>query len=296
MSRGLDDDARRDIVDRSPDRHVEIRDRASTRADEALTRGLTLPRGEAREIVDCRGREYLLNGSEARVLAVVGAFRVVATADLGHDRHGHDPWHGDFRSLRDQGLLTYDTLIDRHGTQHVVSLTREGKALVDDHVTRQDGRAQTFYADAVKPRELAHDARIYAAFRAEAERIDREGGRITRVVLDHELKREYQKYLNREDRGDDADPDSDRAAFAAAHQLRVVDDHLALPDLRIEYETDEGRLAYRDVEIVTEHYSRGQLGGKARAGFACYRAAASRSGGSRTGGTPRDPRHLERLK
>jgi hypothetical protein len=295
MSRGLDDDARGDIADRSPDRHVDDRDRASTRADEVLTRGLALPRGEAREIVECRGREYQLNGSEAGVLATVGAFRVVATADLGQDRHGHDPWHGDFRALRDQGLLAYDTLIDRHGTQHVISLTREGKALLDDHAVRHDGRAQTYYAEAVKPRELAHDARLYAAFRAEADRIERDGGRVTRIVLDHELKRDYQQYLNRDDREDHTDLEADRAAFAAAHHLRVVDDHLALPDLRIEYETDEGRLAYRDVEIVTEHYSRGQLDGKARAGFTCYRAAGARGGGSRTGGTPRDPRHLERL-
>jgi hypothetical protein len=71
-----------------------------------------------------------------------------------------------------------------------------------------------------------------------------------------------------------------------------------LPDLRIEYETAEGRLESRDVELVTEHYSRGQLAGKARAGFALYRAAGPgrRHGGSaHTGGTPLDPHHLERL-
>lgn len=288
MSRGLDE-AGREIADRSPDRQADARERASTRADDALTRGLTLPRGEVREIIECRGREYRLNGSEAGVLATVGAFRVVATADLGHDRHGHDLWQGDFRSLREQGLLTYDTIIDRHGTQHVVSLTREGKALLDAHAVRHDGRAQTFYAEAVKPRELAHDARLYAAYRAEAEDIGREGGRVTRIVLDHELKRDYQAYLHRDDRGEHT-LETDRAAFAEAHQLRVVDGHLALPDLRIEYETDDGRLAYRDMELVTEHYSRAQLGGKTRAGFACYRAA-----GSRPGSTPLDPRHLERL-
>ena len=275
MSRGLGDDAR-EIADRSPDRPVEARDQASTRADDVLARGLTLPCGEAREIVECRGREYQLNGSETRVLAAVGAFRVVATADLGHDRHGIDPWHGEFRSLRDQGLLTYDTLVDRQGTQHVVSLTREGKVLLDAHAVRHDGRAQTFYAETIKPRELSHDARLYAVFRAEAERIEREGGRVTRVVLDHELKRDYQAYLNRHDREDDRDLETDRASFAEAHHLRVVDDHLALPDLRIEYETVDGRQAHRDVELVTEHYSRAQLGGKALAGFTCYRAAGSR--------------------
>ena len=49
-------------------------------------------------------------------------------------------------------------------------------------------------------------------------------------------------YLNRDDRPGDADLETDRAAFAEAHRLRVIDDHLALPDLRIEDETAEGEL------------------------------------------------------
>jgi hypothetical protein len=47
------------------------------------------------------------------------------------------------------------------------------------------------------------------------------------------------------------------------------------------------------VELVTEHYSRGQVSGKARAGFTCYRAGGG--GQARAGGNPFDPRHLERL-
>ncbi|MEP7345484.1 MAG: hypothetical protein ABI877_09455 [Gemmatimonadaceae bacterium] len=73
--------------------------------------------------------------------------------------------------------------------------------------------------------------------------------------------------------------------------------HLELPDLRIEYETESGRLEHRDVELETEHYSRGQLAGKAKAGFVRYRASggSGRGGNSRRGGTPVDPHHLERL-
>jgi hypothetical protein len=37
---------------------------------------------------------------------------------------------------------------------------------------------------------------------------------------------------------------------------------LELPDLRIEYETEDGRRAHRDVELVTDQHWRGQLGGK----------------------------------
>ena len=143
----------------------------------------------------------------------------------------------------------------------------------------------------MKPRELPHDAQVYRLFRAEAGRIETEGGRVVRVVLDYELKRDYQQYLNRPDRPADATLEQDRRAFAEAHDLPVVRDHLELPDLRIEYETADGRLEHRDVELVTEHYSRGQLAGKAQAGFVMYRSGGG--GGGRGG--PFDPRHLERL-
>jgi hypothetical protein len=117
---------------------------------------------------------------------------------------------------------------------------------------------------------------------------------VTRVFLDYEIKRDYQRFLNRQDRPADADVAHDRLAFAQANGLKVIDGHLELPDLRIEYETEDERLEYRDVELVTEHYSRGQVSGKARAGFTCYRTGG---GGSqaRAGGSPFDPRHLERM-
>jgi hypothetical protein len=294
MSRGRDDD-RSEPTDRGPDR--QVRDRPHTRPDEVAARGLTLPRGEEREVVAFRGREYSLNGSETRTLATVGAFRVVAPDDLGDDRHGRDIRHGDWRSLGAQGLLTQETLTDRDGTHHVVALTCEAKDLLDAHaVARPDGRQQTYYAEAVKPRQLAHDSRLYAAFKKEAELIEDEGGRVTRIVLDYELKSDYQKFLNREDRPADTDLDRDRQTFADEHDLMVVRGHLELPDVRIEYETEDGRTECRDVELVTEHYSRGQLGGKSKAGFACYRAAGPTEGaGGLKGGTPFDPRNLERL-
>jgi hypothetical protein len=88
-------------------------------------------------------------------------------------------------------------------------------------------------------------------------------------------------------------------AFAASRDLPVIDGHLELPDLRIEYETADGRIETRDVEVVTEHYSHAQLAGKARAGFSLYRSAPTglgRTGGSRSGGTPMDPHNLEWLR
>ena len=135
---------------------------------------------------------------------------------------------------------------------------------------------QEFHAGLVKPRETRATTRSsIACIRPKPLASRRTADASTRVVLDYELKRDYQTFLNRPDRPADADRDDESRTFAAAHGLPVVDGHLELPDLRIEYETADGRLEYRDVELVTEHYSRGQLAGKAQAGFALYRAAGA---------------------
>jgi len=298
MSRGGRDDDRADVretaVARTPPERPVPRQRSEPN-ENVFTHGLTLPRGNERERVEFRDRSYALSGVETRALATVGAFRVVDTADFKPDEGGRSGFDGDWRHLRDAGLVTQTTITNRDGAHHVVSLTREGKDLLDAHITtRSGGRQQAFYAGMVKPRELAHDARLYGVFRKEAQQIEGEGGRVTRVVLDYEVKRDYQQFLNRSDRPADAPPIDDRLAFAQAHDLKVVDGHLQLPDLRIEYETEDGRLEYRDVELITEQYSRGQMSGKARAGFTCYRTGGG-GGQARAGGSPFDPRHLERM-
>jgi hypothetical protein len=272
--------------------------------DESLTpkrdlplQGLALPRTDAREPVEYRHHRYDLNAIDARVLATVGTFRVVPATDLDPRRPGGDVWNGTIRQLAEQGLVDRKTVMVNHQPTSVVVLTREGKTLLDaKQEARLDGRRQQYHAGLVKPRELGHDSQLYRLYQVAAARIEADGGRIERVVLDYELKRDYQTFLNRQDREDD-DHD-DLSAFAAARDLPIIERHLELPDLRIEYETPDGRLEHRDVELVTEHYSRAQLAGKAQAGFSRYRAAGSGrlgSGGSRQGGTPIDPHHLEWL-
>ena len=205
-------------------------------------------------------------------------------------RSSRDAWNGDLRSLTEQGLVQAKTVEVNRQSISVVVLTPAGKDVLDAHVRADGGRRQVFHAGLVKPREIAHDSQIYRLFEAEAARIEADGGRVTRVVLDYELKRDYQTFLNRPDKADH--PHEDLEQFAEDAKLPVVDSHLELPDLRIEYESADGRVEYRDVELVTEHYSRGQLSGKRAAGFAMYRAGG---GHARAGGTPFDPHHLERL-
>ena len=259
---------------------------------------LSLPRGPHRQPVQARDQVFRLRESEARTLATIGAFRVVRVDDLQPVRTARDTRAGDLRALMEQGLAQLRTVEVNRASVAVVVLTRAGKDVLDAYRTGGDGRPQEFHAGLVKPREIAHDAQIYRLYQAEAARIEQDGGQVTRVVLDYELKREYQRFLNRPDRPADVTHEQDLAAFAAAAGLPIVDGHLELPDLRIEYETAEGRLDSRDVELVTEHYTRSQLAGKSAAGFALYRAAGAtraRGGSVRRGGTPFDPHHLERL-
>ena len=145
----------------------------------------------------------------------------------------------------------------------------------------------------MKPKELAHDVQLYRAYRAEAARIEEAGGRMTRVVLDYELKRDYQQFLHRRDRSSEATFEGDLHAFAEARQLPIVDGHLELPDLRLEYETADGRTETRDVEVVTEHYHEATLAAKEAAGFHLYLPVDSFAlRGDRSGRAPRSVHSL----
>src|SRR5215470_11083962 len=257
---------------------------------------LMLRLGRERETVRHRGRTYRLRDSDVHVLATVGTFRVVRADDVQAVRSSRDAWRGELRHLREEGLVDIKTVTINRESTSIAILTREGKSLLEAHQDRSQGRpAQAFHAGLVKPRELAHDAQLFRLYQAEAARIEADGGRVERVLLDYELKRDYQTFLNRPNHETTADDDV--AAFAEAHGLPIIDGHLELPDLRIEYEAPDGTLQHRDVELVTEHYSRAQLAGKSQAGFSMYRAAGARLGGSsaQTGGTPIDPHHLEWL-
>ena len=295
MSRDARADSRVDPPGRTPEVRAD-RD-ASTRAPRVPMDGLSLPRSETRERVTVDDRVYQLRASEARTLATVGAFRMVPADQLDESRGAY--WSGDLQRLDAQGLVERKTITVNHRPMRLVVLTHEGQALLAAKQDQETGRSrQQYHAGLVKPREAAHDAQLHRLFQAEGARIEAGGGRIERVVLDYELKRDYQTFLNRRDRPADATTETDMHAFAAANGLSVVDGHLELPDLRIEYETADGRHESRDVELVTEHYSRAQLAGKAQAGFSMYRAAGSGrlgSGGARQGGTPIDPHHLEWL-
>jgi hypothetical protein len=271
------------------------REREHTDPRDVFTEGVNLPRGLQREYVRDRGHQYEIRGSEARTLASVGAFRVVLSRDL-HDHNGQpcDPRKGDLRSLREQGLIRTVQLDGRKDV--VVVLTKRGRDLLDSHRDREKDRGQTFYADLKKPREIEHDAQVFRAYLREAERLEERGARIERVVLDYELKRDFQRFLQERNRGRaDSDGRPDRspeeiAEWAREHDLPYFDGHVHFPDFRIEYSTPDNRWEHDDVEVVTMHYRGGHAAAAARSGF-------SRVGGSsaRIGGAPFDPDYAEEV-
>lgn len=285
-----------DVRDRDED--VRDRDRDPRERDldprDVFLEGLELPRGLEREIVMDGDHRYELNGNDSRSLATVGAFRVVAERDLRDPRdESSDPREPDLRHLRDEGLMRFVSL---DGRERAVTLTDRAHHLLEAHRrNRDDAREQAFYAGVSRPRELSHDAQLYRAYFREEERLRDQGADIRRVVLEHELKREYQEWLQERNRGrpdSDGRPDRDPREierWAHEHELPYFDDRVHFPDLRIEYEL-HGRDRHEDVEVVTEHYRGAHAASVARAGFRCY----GRGGGSgRSGGRGFDPRVAE---
>src|SRR3989442_6009293 len=192
----------------SPDPRVsDSRDREASDPRDAhaldprdvFTRDLDLPRGLERERVHVHehGEDYDVRGSEVRALATIGAFRVVAADDL-RDDHGRpgDVRHGDLERLRSAGLIRAVAPLDRGDRTVIVTLTPRGRDVLESHRSRGAATQQSFYAGAVKSRELSHDAQLCRAYLRAAERLQAQGARVERVGRDYELKRAYQTLLH----------------------------------------------------------------------------------------------------
>src|SRR5438105_7367233 len=203
LGRGPSDDGLRDVLEDTRERADDPRDPDPR---DPFVEGLELPSGLEREIVVDGDHRYELNGDESRSLATIGAFRIVSERDLRDPRDESDAREPDLRHLRDEGLVRFVSLDER---ERAVTLTDRGQHVLDSHRRdREDDREQSFYAGVARPRELSHDAQLYGAFLREEERLREQGADVRGVVLEQELKREYQKWLQehnsgRSDRTDD---------------------------------------------------------------------------------------------
>jgi hypothetical protein len=275
-------------------------------ARDAFTRDLDLPRGTSRERVRVNDREYRLSGDDVRVLATVGAFRVVPAGDL-REPNPRTPTRParDLERLRELGLVqTVPYVVGRTRTT-LVTLTGPGRDVLEGaRRPGADGDRQAFHVGITKPRELAHDSRIYSAYMKAAERLAERGEPVRRVILEEDLKREYQRFLQgenrmRRERGETPEERNEAVGrWAHEHRLPYEDGHVQFPDARIEYEGRDGRRSVEDIEVVTPHYRGAHAAAKVRSGFTRYRAAGARLGGLRTtgrSGRSVDPRLAEEL-
>ena len=257
-----------------------------TQPSDVFTRDLALPLGPKRDTARERDRSYEIDGAESRILGTVGAFRVVAELDLRDLRNDACNPRRSVRHLEDEGLVRTHPL---SSDDRAVVLTERGRDLLEANRHERAERAheprQTLYAGLRKPRELTHDVKVYRAYQRAEERLRDYGGRVRRVVLDYELKRDYQRFLQERNHGrreSDGRPDrkpDEVARWAREHDLPYDDGHVRFPDARIEYEDRDGLSRHEDIEVVTAHYRGAHAAAAARSGFSCYRAVGGAVGG-----------------
>lgn len=269
---------------------------------EVFTRGLALPRGRRRQTVALRDHAYELRGSEVQLLATVGAFRTVPLRDLERpDTRTTRDRDTDLEQLKSAGLIETRPFGAGPSRTTLVMLTERGRDLLDAAQDRSLDDRQRYYAGVARRPEIAHDAHLYRAYARAAEGITSRGGRVRRIVLDYELKSQYQRFLqerNRRRRDSDGRPDrttDEVREWAQAHRLPYDDEHVQFPDVRIEYEDRDGRREVEDLEIITPHYRGAHAAAKGRSGFQQYRAVGVRMGGRSGRGRPFDPRVAEDL-
>jgi DNA-binding PadR family transcriptional regulator len=296
-------DPRDDDRDRSSawDRSLGSRGSASGRdrddhSRDVFTRDLDLPRGRDREQVHDRERVYEIDGAESRALATIGAFRVVAENDLHDIRDDPQGWRRSLKRLENEGLIRTSPL---SSDDRAVTLTDRGRDLLEANRYERHDRTreppQAFHAGLRKSRELTHDTKVYRAYQLAEERLRGQGGRVRRVVLDYELKRDYQRFLHERNRGKkDCVGRPDRAPeeiarWARQRNLPYDDGHVRFPDARIEYEDRDGRSRHEDLEVVTGHYRGAHAGAAAKSGFTCYVSVGCMVGGR--GGAGRRTAH-----
>ena len=216
-------------------------------------------------------------------VADVALYRAVSYTDLSdHHFDGHP-----YATRRAVNHLVRAGLVEEHDAQGpaghsftVLTATDLGReagqlaAVEAGHVPEQ----QT-WTGLVKPAELSHDTAVYRAALDERARLEADGGRVTRVRLDAELKAAVATATERA-RADGGDRAAHEAKLAAAHDLglHVVNhDQVMYPDAQLDIEDADGVSGRVNVEIVSDHYHAAAIVAKAAAGYALHGSSRSAS-------------------
>ena len=221
-------------------------------------------RQENKTVYHFCGHNYHLSPRQVAMLRDIGAFRTITADSLQKHvyRGDEDRFRKDLRNLADQSLVTV------RGKDRYVCLTRYGKSMAEAHLN--SSAAQSLYSGIVKKRELRHDAAIYEVYQKEAQKISKSGGTVKRVVLDFELKKNVNRQLARIQNLSPAERERERQRIAEEHRLKIVNGKIQIPDVRLEYESQEQEQCKVDLECVTGHYKARQIAAKRSAGFKLY--------------------------
>lgn len=215
---------------------------------------------------------YSLRPSEIKTLRALGTFRAIdseSLADIGYSGN-RDRMEHDLKNLIRQSLISRRGIKTSNKEQiQVLTLTKPGQRFLRKQRLMPEG--QSIHYGLVKPKEARHDTTLYRLYEKAARQIERDGGRVRKVTLDYDLKRQINKQLAR--LGPERQNPDRKNEVAQAHGVRVVNGRLVVPDLQIEYENAEGHLARVNLELATKHYRPAQLQAKAQAGFTLYASA-----------------------
>jgi len=278
-----------DVEQTASDRPDQQARKKPAEPDQAIARGTTSPFEEANKTIsqplrverarlceprtqhNIQNRSYALRNSEIRAMAELGTFRTVDVSDLVRFAYQGDEerMNQDIRSLRSQALVEEKTIYRAHRQpRRILTLTEQGQRIL-----RNVGYVagdQRLYHGFVKPREVDHDADLYKVYQKEVEEIQRQGGQITKVRLDFELKGAVNR--DREAAGNLSAGQKQAwlRVVARQHGLSIKGGTIQLPDIQVEYKTAEGTLAHANIELVSENYRGDALRSKTGAGFRVY--------------------------
>jgi hypothetical protein len=219
-------------------------------------------------------RSHEVSESQAKTMADVGTFRTIALSDLTHVRYGGN----EKQALAEVNNLLRQKLLRRSISQPdravYLTLTAEGHQFLLARNGQGAHENQVFYHGFVKTRETEHDAAIYQLYQKEAENVIASGGKVTRVILDFELKKSLNRKLARLSSLPDEQQEERKSEVAKEHGLTVVKGRIQIPDLRLEYEDPDHNPARVDLELATGHYRHASLAAKSGAGFKIYASAS----------------------
>lgn len=260
MQRDLDDSLHHEHSPGSRDKAERLSSRPNQREPEMA---------DQRNVYNLRDKRYRLNECEAHLLVEVGKFHTIEKGDLLRHIYKEDQksFDRDLTHVHRQNLVR---IVGSKGslTKYVV-LTNPAKQLAEKYF--RSSERQEIYAGAVKIREMKHDAALFRLYQKAAGDIEKHGGRVARVVLDYELKREINKRRRKIKDLSQTLQEQRLKEIAEQQHLKLVNSKIPLPDLRIEYEDAQGDLCHCDLEYVTEDYRAASMAEKRAAGFQFYK-------------------------